>query len=103
MLQVAYEAACQALPAHRHKSSPKKFTQPQLLACLVLKEFSRLDYRRLAAHLADHPDLARQIGLKAVPHYTTFQKAAARLLAARSAHKMFDAVLERALRDRVHK
>ena len=101
MLQVAYEAACQALPAHRHKSSPKKFTQPQLLACLVLKEFSRLDYRRLAAHLADHPELARQIGLKAVPHYTTFQKAAARLLAARPARKMFDAVLERALRDRV--
>ena len=77
VLQVAYEAACQALPAHRHKFSPKKFTQPQLLACLVLKEFSRLDYRGLAEHLADHPDLGRLIGLKAVPHYTTFQKAAA--------------------------
>jgi len=37
VLQVAYEAACQAVPAHRHQFSPKKFTQPQLLACLVLK------------------------------------------------------------------
>ena len=64
-------------PRARHMFSPKKFTQPQLLACLVLKEFLRLDYRGLAAHLADHPDLARLIGLKAVPHYTTFQKAAA--------------------------
>jgi hypothetical protein len=103
VLQVAYEVACRALPAHRHKYSPKKFTQHQLLACLVLKEFLRLDYRGLAEHLADHPDLARQIGLKAVPHFTTFQKAAARLLAAVPGRKMFDAVLEHALRSKVRR
>ena len=59
VFQAAYEAARQALPAHRHRFSPKKFTQPQLLACLVLKEFLRLDYRGLAAHLADHAELTR--------------------------------------------
>jgi hypothetical protein len=103
VLQVAYEAACRALPAHRHMFSPKKFTQPQLMACLVLKEFSHLDYRGLAAHLADHPDLRALIGLKAVPHYTTFQKAAQRLLAATPGRRVFDAVLERAIEDRVRK
>src|SRR3954452_14501259 len=103
VLQVAYEAALDALPAHRHKFSPKKFAQPQLMACLVLKEFLRLDYRGFAEHLADHPDLARLIGLKAVPHYTTFQKAAARLFKAAPARAMFDAVLERALRRKVRK
>jgi hypothetical protein len=103
VLQVAYEAALDALPAHPHKFSPKKFTQPQLLACLVLKEFLRLDYRGLAAHLADHPDLWHLIGLKAVPHYTTFQKAASRLLAALPGRKMFDAVLGRAREARVLK
>src|SRR3954470_11294028 len=103
VLQVAYEAALDALPAHRHKFSPKKFTQPQLMACLVLKEFSRLDYRGLAAHLADHPDLWHLIDLKAVPHYTTFQKAAARLLKAAPARATFDAVLERALRQKVRR
>jgi Transposase DDE domain len=103
VFQVAYAAACQALPAHRHRYSPKKFTQPQLLACLVLKEFLRLDYRGLAVHLADHPDLARLIGLRIVPHYTTFQKAAARLLRSAPARAMFDAVLEQALRERVRK
>lgn len=36
-LRVAYDAARRALPAHAHKFSPKKFTQHQLLACLVLK------------------------------------------------------------------
>jgi DDE family transposase len=103
VLQAAYDAACQALPAHRHKFSPKKFTQPQLLACLVLKEFLRLDYRGFAEHLADHPDLARLIDLKIVPHFTTFQKAAVRLLRAAPARAMFDAVLERALRKKVRK
>ena len=103
VLQVAYELARQALPAHRHKFSPKKFTQPQLLACLVLKEFSRLDYRGLAAHLVDHPDLRALIDLEAVPHFTTFQKAAQRLLAAVPGRRMFDAVLERAARDRVRR
>jgi hypothetical protein len=101
VLQVAFDAACQALSAHRHRFSPKKFTQPQLLACLVLKEFLRLDYRGLAAHLADHHDLARSIGLGEVPHYTTFHKAAGRLLRAAPARAMFDAVLERALREEV--
>ena len=100
-LRVAYEVACRALPAHRHRFSPRKFTQPQLLACLVLREFLRLDYRGLAEHLADHPDLAPLIDLKAVPHYTTSQKAAARLLKAAPSRAMFDAVLDRALRDKL--
>jgi Transposase DDE domain len=103
VFQVAYDAACQALPAHRHRFSPKKFTQPQLLACLVLKEFLRLDYRGFAEHLTDHLDLARLIELKVVPHYTTFQKAAVRLLKAAPARALFDAVLVRAVRDKVRK
>ena len=103
VLRVAYEAACRAVPEYAHKYSPRKFTQPQLLACLVLKEFARLDYRGLAEHLADHPDLCGLIELKSVPHFTTFQKAAARLLAAVPGRRMFDAVLDRALKDRVRR
>ena len=101
VLRVAYDAARVAVRAYSHINSPRKFTQPQLLACLVLKEFLRLDYRGLAEHLADHPDLGRMMVLEAVPHYTTFQKAAARLLKAAPARKLFDAVLDRALRDKV--
>ena len=66
------------------------------MACLVLKEFSRLDYRGLAEQLADHPNLRTLIGLKTVPHYTTFQKAAQRLLAAVPSRRVFNAVLHRA-------
>jgi hypothetical protein len=73
------------------------------MACLVLKEFLRLDYRGFAEHMADHLDLGRLIGLKAVPHYTTLQKATARLFRAAPARAMFDAVLDRAVRDKVRK
>ena len=103
VLQVAYDAACQAVPAHRHRFSPKKFTQPQLLACLVLKEFLRLDYRGLVEHLADHGEMTRLLALNVIPHYTTLQKAAARLLKAAPARELFDAVLDRALRAKVRK
>jgi hypothetical protein len=103
ILRVVYEAACQVLPAHRHRFSPKKFTQPQLLAGLVLKDFLRLDYRGFAEHLTDHPDLIHLIGLRTVPHDTTFQKAAHRPLAATPARALFDAVLKRALKDKVRK
>ena len=68
----------------------------------MLKEFSHLDYRGLADHLVDHTDLVSQIGMKTVLHFTTFQKAAQRLPVT-PARKIFDAVLERALRDGVRK
>jgi hypothetical protein len=103
VLQVAYDSGCRAVPDYRHKFSPKKFTQPQLLACVVLKEFARLDYRGLSAHLIDHPDLIALIGMRSVPHYTTFQKAAQRLLRAAPARRLFDAVLEEARRAGVYK
>jgi hypothetical protein len=103
VLQSAYDAACQALPAHRRRFRPKKFTRPQLLACPVLKELARLDSRGLAEHLTDHPDLGRLIGLKAVPPFTTCPKAAARLLKAAPARAPFDAVLDRAPRDEVRR
>src|SRR6266436_2764272 len=70
--------------------SPKRFTQPQLFACLVLKEFLKLDYRKLAALLADTPDLCKAIELTTVPHFTTFQKAAQRLLVATPARRLLD-------------
>ena len=70
-----------ALPAYSHFYSPKKFTQHQLFACLVLKNFLKTDYRGVVAHLADHPTLVKALELRCVPHFTTLQKASRRLLA----------------------
>lgn len=40
VLVTAWAVAKRALPAYRHVKSPNKFTQHQLFACLVLKNFS---------------------------------------------------------------
>ena len=76
----AWQVAQATLPAYAHRYSPKKFTQHQLFACLVLKAFLRTDYRGLVAHLEDCPEWCQAIALEAVPHFTTFHKTAQRLL-----------------------
>jgi hypothetical protein len=102
-LRVAREALAVAksrLRAYAHKFSPKKFTQPQLFACLVLKTFLKTDYRGLVAHLADHSDIRTALGLETVPHFTTPQKASRRLLRQRGARRLFRTTVRRFLRRR---
>ena len=77
---VALAAGKDALSDYSHRYSPRKFSQPQLFACLVLKEFENKDYRGIAQLLADCSDLRQAIGLSFVPHFTTLQKASRRLL-----------------------
>jgi hypothetical protein len=77
---VALATGKEAFSDYSHVYSPHKFTQPQLFACLVLKEFEKKDYRGVCALLADCSDLREAIGLKFVPHFTTLQKASRRLL-----------------------
>ena len=93
VLRAAWEAAKRALPAFSHRCSPKKFTQHQLFACLVLKKFLKTDYRGVAAHLRDGPSLCDAIELQRVPHFTTLQKAADRLLLKPLARRLLDATV----------
>src|SRR5262245_21753279 len=93
----ALRAAEAALPRHAHKFSPKKFTQPQLFACLVLYTFFKTDYRGITIYLEDLPDLARALGLEKVPHYTTLQMASQRLLTLPAANRLLTATVRRAL------
>jgi len=86
-----------ALPLYAHKFSPKTYTQPQLFACLVLKTFFKTDYRGLAVLLCDYDALRWLLGLKSVPHFTTFQKASRRLLKAARARKLFNTSVRRFL------
>jgi hypothetical protein len=97
VLQHAYLIGQLALPKYAHVNSPKVYTQPQFFACLVLKEFLQLDYRKLAALLRDAPELAGSIDLDQVPHFTSFQKAAARLLLALPARRLLDKTIRLAL------
>lgn len=94
VLLYAMVVAEKAFPRYRHKNSPKKFTQQQLFACLVLKAFLRLDYRGVAAHLNDCPDLQAALGLVRVPHFTTIQKAAQRLLLSPYVNRLLERTIQ---------
>lgn len=83
------------LPAYSHRNSPHKFTQHQLFALLVLKAHQRKDYRGLIALLEDMPDLVRELGLKAIPHYTTVQKSAERILTRPQVQQLLSTTVER--------
>jgi hypothetical protein len=102
-LRVARQAlavALSTLPAYAHRFSPKKFTQPQLFACLVLKTFLKTDYRGVSSHLKDHGELRRTLTLGAVPHFTTLQKASRRLLRLPAARRLFTTTVHRFLKRR---
>jgi hypothetical protein len=93
--RVALAAGKEAFSDYSHRYSPKKFTQPQLFACLVLKEFEKKDYRGIAAFLEDSSDLRNEIGLKRVPHWTTLQKASRRLLGVKHVRLLLDDTVQR--------
>jgi len=90
ILLVGYFIGQLSLPDYAHKFSPKTYTQPQLFACLVLKEFLHRDYRGMEALLRDTPDLAAAIELTKIPDHTTLQKAAKRLLRSESVSGLLD-------------
>ena len=94
---VALAIAEQSLPAYSHRFSPRLFTQPQLFACLAIKTFFRTDYRGVTAILNDMPDLCRAIGLMKIPHFTTLQKAARRLMASAVSKKLLEGTIHQAL------
>jgi hypothetical protein len=91
--RMALRAARDCLPDHAKAKSPKKFTQPQLLACLILKEFLRLDYRGIYMLLKEWSDLREVLDLTKVPHFTTLCAAGKRLLGKGKADQVLDAVL----------
>lgn len=78
VLTAAYRVALDFVPLHVNSSGPRKFTQPQLMAILVLKELLDLDYRGVAQLLTKQSSLQTVLQLSEVPHWTTLQKAAAR-------------------------
>lgn len=75
---LALAVAADELPLYSCPKSPRRFTQPQLLACLVLRAYLKQTYRGIADLLAAADDLRRVLGLARVPDYSTLQRFADR-------------------------
>lgn len=99
--RAAYKIAKSTLPKYAHRYSPKKFTQPQLFVCLVLKIFYKTDYRGIVAILEDSSDIRKVFNLKTVPHFTTLQKASKKLLRWSVADKLLKAIVDLVIKNGV--
>jgi hypothetical protein len=100
---VAYQTAKRSLPAYLHLKSPKKFTQHQLITCLVLREFFKTDYRGIVEILKDSSDLKKILELSEVPHFTTLQKATGRLAKKNTLDKLIKEILSVAVEAKIMK
>jgi hypothetical protein len=71
LAKMALRVAKDSLPIYSHQFSPKIFTQHQLFAILILRQFLKTDYRGIIQMLLDFSDLRNVLELKKVPHYST--------------------------------
>ena len=77
--QLALEIGKKHLADYSHPKSPQTYTQPQLLACLVLKTYLRTTYRGIIDVLAVSDKLTKALKLKAIPNYSTLKYFADRI------------------------
>ena len=92
---MALQLSQAVLPRFAHKFSPQRFTLPQLAACVLLKEYRRLDWRGLEALLQLSPPLRRCLGLQRVPDFSTLWRFAGRWLQPPQLSALLAQVLER--------
>jgi Transposase DDE domain/Transposase domain (DUF772) len=67
-----------------------EFTLPQLFACLVLREFYGLSYRRAEKLLRDSPQWLADIGPSAAPDHNTLWRAFGSILKTRRVNRAID-------------
>jgi hypothetical protein len=94
VMRVAYHLARTLLPEHSCKFSRHDFTLGQLFACLVVREFFGLSYRRTEALLADAPQWLAEIGLSKAPDHNTLWRAFDALITSRRCQGMLDRLAE---------
>ncbi len=73
IVRLAAMLARRHMADHQHQYAPKKFTQPQLFACLIFKAHLGCTYRRAEELLTLMPAVREAIGLRSVPRFITLQ------------------------------
>jgi hypothetical protein len=90
VLRAAHRLAGRVLPDHASRFSRNDFTLAQLFACLVLREFYALSYRRTEQLLRDSPQWLADIGLSVAPDHNTLWRAFGAIVTARRVNRMLD-------------
>jgi hypothetical protein len=90
VLRTAHRLALKVLAPRSCKFSRQEFTLAQLFACLVLREFYGLSYRRTEKLLFDSPQWLSDIGLSVAPDHNTLWRAFDAILKTRSVNRLLD-------------
>lgn len=93
--ELAVAVAAAELPPYSCPKSPRRFTQPPLLACLVLRAYQKQTYRGVADLLAASDDPRRAPGLSRVPDYSTLQRFADRAVTPGLVDRLLGRLVER--------
>lgn len=79
MARIAYGMTKATLPLYTHRNSPKTYTQPQLVACVLLMFHLGLSYRDMEEWLLATDKVCDVLELEDVPDHTTLYRAYKRL------------------------
>jgi hypothetical protein len=90
VLLAAYRLAAHVLPDHASRFARHDFTLAQLFACLVLRAFYGLSYRRTEQLLHDSPRWLADLGLSCAPDHNTLWRASGLVLTTRRVNRMLD-------------
>src|SRR4051812_29085394 len=100
VLRAAYRLGQKLLPDHRCRVSRHDFTLAQLFACLVLREFYGLSYRRTEQLLRDSPQWLADVGMPAAPDHNTLWRAFGVIVTTRRVNRILDLLAARFARAR---
>ena len=79
MATLAMQLGARHLADYGATRSRHDFTQRQLMACLILRAYTKTTYRGVLELLAISPGLRRELGLQdKLPHYSTLAKFSSR-------------------------
>ncbi len=96
LARMAYDVGRAGLEPYSCKRSPRRYTQAQLFALLVLRQFFKTDYRGVVALVEDFAELRDVLELKRVPHYSTLCYAEQRLLRGGTFEALLAACIQKA-------
>lgn len=70
----AHKLTKKHFPTYTHKHSPKKFTQPQLAACVLLTFYMNMSYRDMEEWLLATDQVCQTLELSEVPDHSTLSR-----------------------------
>ena len=72
--RLGYAVAQASVPRYAHPKSPQRFTQPQIVVCLLLTQYLNLSYRNTEEWLLASAEVRDTLELSEVPDHTTISR-----------------------------